>query len=161
MSQGVILHNPDRYALDLGRLKRASSAVLAAHPEYRTSSLSLVITDSKTIASLNAKHRHTDAPTDVLAFPAGARLDGVGEDEAYIGDVIIARDYAAARAQAVEASLDDVLCLLVIHGVLHLVGYEHETPAGKAAMWRAQERALLSAGISPQVVEAYGNSENE
>ncbi|MCY3834425.1 MAG: rRNA maturation RNase YbeY [Chloroflexi bacterium] len=161
MSKGVVLQNPDQYPVDVARLKRASSAVLAAHPEYRAGSLSLVITDSKTVAALNAKHRHTDAPTDVLAFPAGARLDGVEEDETYIGDVIIARDYAAARAQAANTPLDDVLCLLVIHGVLHLVGYEHESPAGKAEMWQAQERALLSAGVSSQVVEDYGNSEND
>jgi len=161
LSNGIILHNPDCHAVDAARLKQASLAVLAAHPRHQAGSLSIVITDSETIASLNATYRHSDAPTDVLAFPAAAMLDGVGEDEAYIGDIIIARDYAAARAQASETPLDDVLCLLVIHGALHLLGYEHESPAGMAEMWQAQEQALRSAGISPAVADTYGNNEND
>ena len=161
MSGGIGLHNPDGYPVDGARLEGASVAALAAHPENQTNSLSIVITDSETIASLNARYRRVDSPTDVLAFPAAVLQEGVGEDEAHIGDIMVAHDYVAARAKDLDASLDDILCLLVIHGVLHLLGYDHGTPAGKARMWAAQERALRRARVSPAIVEVYGNIENE
>ena len=111
MSDGVVLHNPGRYPVDAARLSQASLAVLAAHPERQDGGLTIVISDSRTLASLNSSYSRVDAPTDVLAFPAAVAPDELGENGLYLGDIVIAYDYAAAQAQELEAALSDVLCL--------------------------------------------------
>ena len=161
MSDGVILHNPSRYPVDSAGLARASHAVLAGHPEHQGGSLSIVISDSRTLASLNAEYSRLDAPTDVLAFPSAAALDAFDENGLYLGDIVIAYDYVAAQVAGLDAALDEVLCLLVVHGALHLLGYEHDSPTAKGKMWSAQERALTAAGITVSVVDVYGSIENE
>ena len=76
-----------------------------------------------------------DKPTDVLSFP----LEDAGES---LGDVVISLDTAARQAQARDWSLADETALLLVHGVLHLLGYEDDTEAGAKAM-RMLERELL------------------
>ncbi|MFN8564627.1 MAG: rRNA maturation RNase YbeY [Anaerolineae bacterium] len=75
----------------------------------------------------------------------------------YLGDLVIAYPYAAAQAQREGHALDDSLALLVVHGTLHLLGYDHDTPEHRAHMWAAQELALLALGISPEIVPALEN----
>lgn len=161
MSDGVILQNPGRYPVDSARLARAAAAVLAAHPEHRDGSLSIVLTDSRTVASLNAEYRQAAGTTDVLAFPAATALATIAENRPYLGDIIVAHDYVSAQVEGLGAALSDVLCLLVIHGTLHLLGYEHDSPTAMSKMWSAQERALHAAGISASVVDVYGNIEHD
>lgn len=164
MSDGVILQNPGRYPVDSARLARAAAAVLAAHPEHRDGSLSIVLTDSRTVASLNAEYGQAAGTTDVLAFPAATALDApatIAENRPYLGDIIVAHDYVSAQVEGLGAALSDVLCLLVIHGTLHLLGYEHDSPTAMSKMWSAQERALHAAGISASVVDVYGNIEHD
>ena len=156
MSDGVILQNPGRYPVDSARLARASSAVLAAHPEHQDSSLSIVIADARTVAALNAAYGGADGPTDVLAFPAADATAANAENEPYLGDIIVAHDYVSAQVEGLGAALSDVLCLLVIHGTLHLLGYQHSSPTTKRKMWSAQESALHAAGISASIVDVYG-----
>jgi len=161
LSDGVILQNPGRYPVDSARLTRAAAAVLAAHPEHRDGSLSIVLTDSRTVASLNAEYGRAAGPTDVLAFPAAPAPATIAENRPYLGDIIVAHDYVSAQVEGLGAALSDVLCLLVIHGTLHLLGYEHDSPTAMSKMWSAQERALHAAGISASVVDVYGNIEHD
>ena len=87
-----------------------------------------------------------DEPTDVLAFntdiPGLLDPDGVAE----LGALIIAVPVAARGARARAVPLADELCLLAVHGALHLLGFDHETPSEDAAMRRMERRALVGLG---------------
>jgi probable rRNA maturation factor len=146
---------PD-YAGELSaeRLRAVARAVLQA--EERTdagpSELALVITGDDRIRSLNRDFLGYDTPTDVLAFPAledGGPFVAAPEAGTYLGDVIVSYPRAVAQAQERGHSPEQELNLLVVHGVLHLLGYDHADDASKAAMWARQDAIL--AGLSQEV----------
>ena len=161
MSLGINLQNPRRYSIDAGSLKRAARAALARRLKDEAGELSIVITDSKTIRAMNSRFAKVNAPTDVLSFPAERAPHESDDGARYLGDIVIAFDYAAEQAERTGAALGDALCLLVIHGTLHLLGFDHDTPLARERMWAAQALALHSVHIDPAVVEAYGRIENE
>jgi len=100
--------------------------------------------DDEEIQRLNREFRQHDTPTDVLSFPA---LPG----GAYLGDIAISRDTAARQARTQGHSLETEIKILLLHGVLHLLGHDHETDGG--AM-RRRERALRrSFGLPPGLIE--------
>ena len=111
----------------------------------------MVLTDDNTVHELNLAHRNVDAPTDVLSFPNHDSVDSVDlilpeellEEEAdYLGDIIIAVPYAQRQAAKANKSLQEELELLVVHGVLHLLGFDHATSAEEARMWEVQRQIL-------------------
>lgn len=160
MSDNISLQNPKRYRIDAERLVKASRAALDCHPQAGDCRLSIALTDSATMRALNSRYAKVDAPTDVLSFRAEATpLDSPALDR-YLGDIVIAHDYAAAQAQATATNLGDALCLLAIHGTLHLLGYDHDSKAARDRMWAAQDRALRALNIDRAVVDQYGNSDN-
>ena len=104
--------------------------------------------DDAGIQRLNRDFRHHDTPTDVLSFPASDLATPGGN---YLGDIAISRDTAARQARAQGHSLDTEIKILLLHGVLHLLGHDHETDGG--AM-RRRERALrLQYGLPPGLIE--------
>jgi probable rRNA maturation factor len=108
--------------------------------------LTVVIADDGVLRELNRAFRGMDAPTDVLSFGGEAPGFVVAPDAAdYLGDVVIS--YPHAQAQATGHSVEAELALLVIHGVLHLLGYDHLEPDEKEAMWRQQATALEKLGL--------------
>lgn len=161
MNDGITLRNPNRYPLDEDRLVQATQAILTSHSNDQDASLCIALTDADAIKALNLKFAFVDAATDVLSFSAVPLPNEFGETGKYLGDIVIAHDYAAAQACATDAVLDDVLCLLVIHGTLHLLGFAHDTAAAKDRMWAAQEAALRSLKIDPAIVESYGSLEDD
>ena len=103
---------------------------------------------------LNKQFRGIDLTTDVLSFPTEKGEKGPG----YLGDVIISVQRAKVQAKEAGHSLSEELTMLVVHGVLHLLGYDHSESEGKAKMWKAQEVILRELGISLDVdlaVAAY------
>lgn len=160
MSLGINLQNPGGYPINAESLKRAARAALTCHRRDEAGKLSIVITDSKTIRAMNLRYAKINAPTDVLSFPAEPAPQESGDDARYLGDIVIAYDYAADQAGR-AAAIADVLCLLVIHGALHLLGYDHDTPIARERMWAAQALALRAVQIDPEVVETYGRIEND
>ena len=114
----------------------------------REVTVSLVITDDQEIRHMNKRFRGVDAPTDVLAFPSEEADGFVSPDElpAHLGDVVIS--YERATEQALEAAhrTERELALLVVHGLLHLLGYEHKDEEGRAKMWAVQDRILQLLG---------------
>lgn len=108
-------------------------------------SLTVVITDDDEIETLNRQFRDVDAPTDVLAFAeeetGRAFVDG-SDEPPYLGDVIVSLPRAREQAAEHGHSTMHELRLLVVHGVLHLLGYDHATPAEEAAMWARQDAIL-------------------
>ncbi len=110
--------------------------------------LTVFVTDDAEVQQLNRDYRGLDEPTDVLSFsaqetlPAAAAFVSAPEMAHYLGDVIIAYPYAAAQAPAFGRAVADELALLAVHGTLHLLGYDHATPAEEEAMWARQAAVL-------------------
>src|SRR5215470_11145764 len=105
--------------------------------------LSVALVDDAEIRRLNAAYRRSDKPTDVLAF-AMREGDGAALHPAMLGDVVISLDTATRQAAERGAALADEVRLLLVHGLLHLLGYDHErSPAEARRMFRRQ-RALLA-----------------
>lgn len=126
-------------------VRRAAVAVLAHEKITGSGELSVVITDDDEIHELNRRFRGVDAPTDVLAF--GGRDEDTPfvtapEAPLLLGDVIISCPRAQAQAEEAGHSLEAEIQLLVVHGVLHLLGYDHAQPEEKAVMWARQEEIL-------------------
>ncbi|HRL12447.1 MAG TPA: rRNA maturation RNase YbeY [Aggregatilineales bacterium] len=157
----IEIYNEQQYPVNHERLREAVAAVIAQENAAPDSVVSVVITDNDGVAALNLEYRGIDAPTDVLSFPSEPLpeelRDALGdedEDAAYLGDLVIAFPYASAQAEREQHALDDSLGLLVVHGTLHLLGYDHDTPERKAVMWAAQARALETLGIPTHIVPA-------
>ena len=157
MRHGIALQNDQPLPVDEARLTLAARIMLDSHAT-RAAGLTIVIQDAAAVAALNQQHRGINAPTDVLSFPAPALPDAI-DDKGYLGDIVIALDYAAAQAQASGAAVGDALCLLVAHGVLHLLGYDHDTNSAREAMWQAQAEGLRRLGIDPDLPSRYGGGD--
>ncbi len=134
----------------IARLRRAARAVLQHHGLESQAALTVALVDEETIRRLNRTYRGIDAPTDVLAFPSGVEIyPGVR----YLGDVAIAFPYAVRQAQRENHSLEGELALLTVHGVLHLLGYDHDTGPARRRMWAVQREILRQLGF-PEVAPA-------
>jgi len=142
------------YKINVSPLEAAATTVLAQHDGHPDSCLSVVIADDDFVRSLNRQYRAVDAATDVLSFPAAAPPVDIDDEPPYLGDLVIAYPYASAQAAREGHDLDTSLALLVVHGTLHLLGYDHDTDENRAAMWRAQEAALQALGIDTAIVPA-------
>ena len=123
-----------------------AGAAGCAHQAARASGpveLSLVVTSADAIQALNRQFAGEDAPTDVLSFPAADDPTATEPGEPrYLGDVIIAYPVAAAQAAQAGHTVEDEMRLLAIHGVLHLLGYDHDTPEREAEIQALQSAAL-------------------
>ena len=127
-------------------VETAVSAALqheAAPPQY---ALTCLLTDNATIQTLNRDFRGEDKPTDVLSFPAGTPMPGANAQ--YLGDLAISVAYAQAQAAQAGHSLAAEVQLLAVHGVLHLLGYDHNTPEEKDRMWAVQTAILTHLGLA-------------
>jgi probable rRNA maturation factor len=136
------------YAINPDLLLEAAAIVLHQQQVEKGSGLSIVITNDDEVQALNRQYRDIDAPTDILSFPADAVPEEIAAGEApYLGDLVIAYPYTSQQAEGLGHDLSDTLALLVVHGTLHLLGYDHDTPENRAAMWAAQEEALRALSI--------------
>jgi probable rRNA maturation factor len=126
--------------LDVPRLKRRARRVLRDMGLAETE-LSVVFVDDDEMRRLNATYRSLDRPTDVLAF---AMTEGAFGDlnPGLLGDVVISTQTAQRQAERAGRSGDDELDALLVHGILHLIGYDHERSAADARTMRNQERRL-------------------
>lgn len=128
--------------IDARTVKRTAKLLLAAIGET-ASALSISFVDDRAIRDLNREHRGKDKATDVLSFP----LLAAGDDplgERLLGDVVISVDTARRQAADYDATLEAEVNRLLIHGVLHVMGHDHEESAEQERM-RAEERRLASA----------------
>ena len=106
----------------------------------------IVITGDDQIRSLNTKYRKVNAPTDVLSFHAGEIDPETGKD--YLGDVIISYPRAVQQSHDADHATGVELSLLVIHGVLHLAGYDHVEAEEKRLMFALQNGILNRLNLS-------------
>jgi len=128
-------------------LETAVRATLTHEEQQPPLELSVLLTDDAQIQQMNRDFRGVDKPTDVLSFPAGEALPGMEDADPYLGDIAISVPYAAWQAAQAGHDLAGELQLLVIHGVLHLLGYDHDDPEEKAAMWAAQTAVLAQLNL--------------
>jgi probable rRNA maturation factor len=128
--------------------KRAAAAALAAKGPKRTAELSVVLTGDAVVRRLNALYRGKNKPTNVLSFPAEAPTAPPRGVPRTLGDVVLAYGVAAREAKSERKTLKAHLSHLVVHGVLHLLGYDHEHDAEASAMERLEKKILSELGIA-------------
>lgn len=149
----------DGVTIPAERMSAAIQGILDQHEIQSETALSVVISDDEHVRDLNRQFRQVDAPTDILSFPADAPplppddtdIPDADTEPPYLGDLIIAYPYTAHQAEAAGHPIEDELVLLVIHGTLHLLGYDHDTPEHQDAMWAEQAAALERAGVPIKV----------
>ncbi|SIS08281.1 rRNA maturation RNase YbeY [Williamsia sterculiae] len=109
--------------------------------------LSMVLVDSETMAELHLQWMDLPGPTDVMSFPMdeltpGGRPDSPEPGPAMLGDIVLCPEFAATQAAAAHHSTDHELAVLTVHGVLHLLGYDHAEPDEEKEMFGIQGRVL-------------------
>lgn len=133
--------------IDEQKLELAAIAALQHEIEQVIPDLSIVIEDDARLQQLNKEFLGIDAPTDVLSFPSGEVQPDPETGRVYLGDIIISYPRAVEQAKAAGHPLLSELLLLVVHGTLHLAGYDHAEPEEKAEMWAAQAEILHNLGV--------------
>jgi probable rRNA maturation factor len=134
---------PGRLAL----LRASVDAALAQAAVAMPIELLVRLTDDDELQQLNAQFRGKDAPTDVLSFASEEWFDGAHQGPHspaphHLGEIYVSMQRCAAQAAEFGHALDDELRLLVVHGVLHLLGFDHMQRDRKRSMWAAQNRAF-------------------
>lgn len=117
---------------------------IEAAPEESELSVALVEVDE--MAHLNGQYRGIEGPTDVLSFGCDDPCAAVADEPITLGDVIIAPEIAAAQADELGTTIESELNLLLVHGILHLLGYDHDNDEDAAVM-QERERVLLDAYV--------------
>ena len=143
-----ILYNhdvPELADLESQRLCSVADRVASAHPEVGT--VHLVLTDDEHLADLNESYRGVIGPTDVLSFSyrAGAGDSPVESDERISGEIYVSVDRARQQACDLGVEYFDELARLVVHGLLHLAGHDHDTPEKLHWMESETDRMLETA----------------
>ena len=112
--------------------------------EVKNSSISVLFTDDTEMRELNKKYRGKDKSTDVLSFSMREGETFPSNEKENLGDIVISLDYAGRQAKEFEVSLEDEIRRLLVHGCLHLLGYEHEGVDEEVAkkMFDLQEKIL-------------------
>ncbi len=121
---------------------RCYDAALAFEP-LLAGEIALLLTNDAHLRALNAKYRGKDKPTNVLAFPGGEENGG-----GFVGDIALARETCASEAKDKHITLQDHAAHLIIHAMLHLVGYDHHSDAEAGAMERREAEILNRLGIA-------------
>ncbi|MEO5368018.1 MAG: rRNA maturation RNase YbeY [Magnetococcus sp. WYHC-3] len=134
-------------AQDQARVEQAVRATLAAEAQHPWLSLGddvevgVLLADDTTVQRYNREHRHQDKPTNVLSF---ALNDGDDPPSGALGDILLARETLEREAAERNLPVADHLAHLVVHGLLHLLGYDHEQGPAQEARQEARERDILA-----------------
>lgn len=143
-----VLSHRDPEPLDLTTFERLAAFVLEREDVPDAVELSVALVDIEEMTALNGQYRGKEGPTDVLSFPCDDPCTVAEEgEEVAIGDVVIAPVIAEKQALDYGHTVEEELNLLLVHGVLHLLGYDHIDDEEAAAM-QARERVLLEAWAS-------------
>jgi probable rRNA maturation factor len=155
-----------------------AAAALARHPgcaEARGAEACIVLADDTLVQSLNRDYRGKDAPTNVLSFPfqqpaGSAHSSDIGSDAAeprhlgpgvaeprHLGDVVLAAETVSREADAQDTPLLHHLQHLVVHGLLHLLGFDHDTDAQAEVMERLEVQILATLGVPDPYAAAEGH----
>lgn len=156
MSFTVYIQIQQVYPVNETGLRQAAETVLKQLRADSRSQVTLVVTDDASIRRLNLEYRQALNETDVLSFPAGPTPVHTDSNGIYLGDILIAYPYAKRAAKRRNLNVEDTIRMLAVHGLLHLLGHNHDTEKARQAMWKEQAAALASIGIDPAIVDKYG-----
>ena len=131
----IDLENQTSLAVDIDGLEKIAQSLT-------TKEIELIITDNETIQELNQEYRDKDKPTDVLSFPMDAPFTEQSIFGMPLGSIIISADFVKQKADEFRHGIQDELSLLFIHGLLHLLGFDHEMDDGEM---RAREKEIIEA----------------
>jgi probable rRNA maturation factor len=136
----------DEARIDDAMLRRAAQAAAAEAPALPAGDyeLTILLTDDEEMRALNRTWRDKDAPTNVLSFPASDTLSGPG----LLGDIALAYETIREEARDRDIALTDHVAHLVVHGVLHLLGFDHADDRQAERMETLERKALASLGIA-------------
>jgi probable rRNA maturation factor len=143
MIEVLLAQEQDKHSIDEQRLIAAAQSVIA-DAGIVDGEISIAVVSDEQMHDLNRRYLDHDYPTDVLSFV----LDQ--EDGRLEGEIVVSADYAAREAERFGWSLDDELTLYVIHGSLHLVGYDDQTPEAKRLMREQEVKFLRHFGLEPR-----------
>lgn len=154
----IVVEVDEIYAdeVNANALSRAIAAALLAE-DRSDGEVTLLVTDDDTVAAYNLEYRDVAGPTDVLSFAAQEPTPGfitAPEMAAYLGDIVIALPFTRRQAAVLNRPLIDELRLLAVHGVLHLLGYDHAEPEEEAIMWAKQDAILAGLADCSTTVES-------
>lgn len=144
----VLVIDDQPVLVDTRPLELLADLILAQEGYPETAEVSLMLVTDDAIAEFNAAHLHRSGATDVLAFPVETLIAGfpptpvAGGPPLLLGDVVIAPGYVARQAEELGWSMAEEMALMLTHGILHLLGYDHADP-GEAEVMEAREAALL------------------
>lgn len=128
----LISNRQDRHSVSSEKTEKTAQTLLDLL-ERSDSELSVVLTDDADIAQINQEYLGHEGPTNVISFPMQeGEFSGVNPH--LLGDVVISLDTAFKEAENAEISLEERFTQLLIHGILHLIGYDHEKPEDEAEM---------------------------
>jgi probable rRNA maturation factor len=119
--------------------------ILKNHYHQLYVDLSIAFVNNEEIQNLNASYLGYAKPTDVLSFSAKEVDPETGR--LYLGDIVISFPFVSEQSKTMENSIHGELSLMIIHGLLHLLDFDHDTKENKTEMWLAQEQALNALGI--------------
>ena len=117
-------------------VRRAARAAVAGTRRSGAKSITVALAEDKRVRALNARDRNKDKPTNVLSYPSGTR--------GFLGDVVLARQTVWREARQQHKTPSAHISHLVVHGTLHLLGYDHETGDADARRMEALERRILA-----------------
>lgn len=106
--------------------------------------VSVLFTDNAAIAALNASFRGKDGPTNVLSFPGG---DAPQQEQRFLGDIALALEISRSEAEDRGVTLRDHAAHLLVHGMMHLIGYDHDEEAAAAVMEEQESAVLATLGV--------------
>jgi probable rRNA maturation factor len=145
----VFLADEQGEDLDLAGMRSLAELIISKEGYPHDTEVTLLFVDDDEMASYNVRFLNRSGPTDVLAFPVEDLMPGLAPDPdpsgppLMIGDVIIAPAYVKRQASELEVGFEDEMALMVAHGILHLMGYDHEADGAATAM-ESRESELLA-----------------
>jgi len=139
--------------VDLEQLRRLAELVLAQEGYPAETELTVLLVSEEEMAAYNERFLERTGPTDVLAFPVEELIPGVVPDQdsngppLIIGDVIVAPGYVGRQAEENDVAVEDEMALMVTHGILHLLGYDHIDDHDADTMERREAELLSLVGV--------------
>ncbi|MEW6189882.1 MAG: rRNA maturation RNase YbeY [Actinomycetota bacterium] len=139
----ILVSNQSEFPVNLGLLRDLARYTLLCEGVEPLVELSVALVDQTEIRNLNLKYRGIDEPTDVLSFPLLEETPETASSPKILGEVVICPEIAEHQAKKYGQSIIEELCLLLVHGILHLLHYNHEERK-RAKLMRDREREILS-----------------
>jgi probable rRNA maturation factor len=134
-----IINQQDKIRIELNQFKSFANLVLDEIANGKTTTIAFV--SDKKMSELNNQFRGKNKTTDVLSFPFENDFD---ENENFLGDIVISLEQAERQATENNLSLENEVQQLILHGILHLLGYDHETDNGEMNLYELQLREKFS-----------------